>query len=50
VNTNDQPEFDAWRWVSYWYPLSQVVAFKREVYRAALKELAPDLPVQDLTR
>ncbi|MFC3152459.1 RNA pyrophosphohydrolase [Litoribrevibacter euphylliae] len=35
------PEFDGWRWVSYWYPLDQVVTFKREVYRKALKELAP---------
>jgi putative (di)nucleoside polyphosphate hydrolase len=37
---NASPEFDHWRWVSYWYPLNQVVAFKREVYRRALKELA----------
>lgn len=36
-------EFDSWRWVSYWYPLNQVVTFKREVYRRALKELAPAL-------
>lgn len=35
------PEFDYWRWVSYWYPLEQVVAFKRDVYRRAMKELAP---------
>ena len=34
------PEFDRWRWVSYWYPLSGAVEFKREVYRAALSELA----------
>ena len=34
-------EFDNWCWVSYWYPLSQIVNFKREVYRRALKELAP---------
>ena len=34
------PEFDHWRWVSYWYPLTQVISFKREVYRSALKELA----------
>ena len=40
----NSPEFDGWRWVSYWYPLNQVVAFKREVYRKALKELAPRLP------
>jgi putative (di)nucleoside polyphosphate hydrolase len=36
-----KPEFDHWRWVSYWYPLGQVVPFKREVYRRAMKELAP---------
>ncbi len=37
------PEFDHWRWVSYWYPLGQVVSFKQEVYRKALKELAPGI-------
>ena len=36
-----KPEFDHWRWVSYWYPLGQVIPFKREVYRRAMKELAP---------
>ncbi len=35
------PEFDEWRWVSYWYPVRQVVAFKREVYRKAMKEFSP---------
>ncbi len=43
----DKPEFDAWRWVSFWYPLSKVIDFKREVYRRALLELAPALPVED---
>lgn len=37
----DKPEFDHWEWVSYWYPVGQVVAFKRGVYRRALKELSP---------
>ncbi|HIC43674.1 MAG TPA: RNA pyrophosphohydrolase, partial [Sulfurimonas sp.] len=37
------PEFDYWRWVSYWYPLGQVVSFKQEVYRKAMKELAPGI-------
>ncbi len=37
------PEFDHWQWVSYWYPLGQVVSFKQEVYRKAMKELAPYL-------
>jgi len=39
-NDVDRPEFDEWRWVSYWYPLGKVVAFKRDVYRRALKELS----------
>ncbi len=38
------PEFDAWQWVSYWYPLGQIVAFKQDVYRRAMKELVPSLP------
>jgi putative (di)nucleoside polyphosphate hydrolase len=41
----EKPEFDHWRWVSYWYPVGQVVEFKRDVYRRALKELAPRLIV-----
>ncbi|MCC2666232.1 MAG: rppH 1 [Gammaproteobacteria bacterium] len=34
------PEFDSWAWVSYWYPLTQVVAFKRRVYSMAMKEFS----------
>lgn len=37
----ERPEFDHWRWVDYWHPLSEVVFFKRGVYRRALAELAP---------
>ncbi len=40
---SDTPEFDFWQWVSYWYPLGQVVSFKQDVYRRAMKELAPYL-------
>lgn len=40
VDSTPKPEFDHWRWVSYWYPLTQVISFKREVYRSALRELA----------
>lgn len=43
LDHGDVPEFDDWRWVTYWYPLRQVISFKREVYRQALKELAPSL-------
>ncbi|AKJ43086.1 RNA pyrophosphohydrolase [Pragia fontium] len=35
------PEFDGWRWVSYWYPVRQVVSFKRDVYRRVMKEFSP---------
>ncbi len=38
---SSHPEFDDWRWTSYWYPIRNVVSFKREVYRRALKELLP---------
>lgn len=34
------PEFDQYCWASYWYPINNVVAFKRDVYRRALKELS----------
>ena len=43
-DASDDPEFDGWDWVSYWYPLSKVVSFKRDVYRQALTELAPRIP------
>ncbi len=43
INATKAPEFDGWRWVSYWYPLGQVISFKREVYRKAMKELSPKL-------
>ncbi|MGD0958468.1 MAG: RNA pyrophosphohydrolase [Methylomonas sp.] len=32
-------EFDNWKWVDYWFPLKDVVYFKRRVYRKALEEL-----------
>lgn len=41
LSLTDKPEFDDWNWVSYWYPVDQVVSFKRDVYRRAMTELAP---------
>lgn len=41
LNTSDNPEFDQWLWVDYWYPLTEVVYFKKAVYENALKELHP---------
>jgi len=40
-NATGNPEFDAWEWVNYWYPISAVVPFKQKVYRKALVEFAP---------
>nr|WP_040482329.1 RNA pyrophosphohydrolase [Luminiphilus syltensis] len=39
VDAHPDPEFVGWRWVSYWYPITGVVDFKRGVYRSALCEL-----------
>lgn len=36
----DRPEFDAWRWSTYWIPLDNVIEFKRGVYESALNELS----------
>uniref|UniRef100_UPI0034516C75 RNA pyrophosphohydrolase n=1 Tax=Accumulibacter sp. TaxID=2053492 RepID=UPI0034516C75 len=36
----DHPEFDAWRWNTYWVSLDAVIEFKRRVYEQALNELA----------
>jgi putative (di)nucleoside polyphosphate hydrolase len=41
LDATGSPEFDRWRWVSYWYPLKEVVSFKRQVYESALQEFAP---------
>lgn len=39
LNKSRKPEFDAWRWVDYWYPVNNIVEFKRSVYMQALGEL-----------
>jgi len=40
VHHSSTPEFDGWRWVSFSYPVRQVVSFKRDVYRRVMKEFA----------
>lgn len=39
LDNTKHPEFDRWRWVNYWYPVSNVIYFKQQVYRKALKQL-----------
>lgn len=41
LSCSPKPEFDHWMWVNYWKPVRDVVAFKRDVYKKALEELAP---------
>lgn len=41
LDQTDKPEFDHWRWVDFWYPVENVVEFKRDVYASALHHLAP---------
>jgi putative (di)nucleoside polyphosphate hydrolase len=41
LDHSDPPEFDQWRWVDYWYPLNEVIEFKREVYRKVLEQFEP---------
>ncbi len=38
LNKEHHPEFDEFNWVPFWYPLGQVVDFKKEAYRKALIE------------
>jgi putative (di)nucleoside polyphosphate hydrolase len=47
-NSSGIPEFDAYQWVSYWYPLDQVIEFKRHVYQSALTEFSA--PAQELVQ
>ena len=30
MDRGPKPEFDHWNWVTFWYPLTQVVDFKLE--------------------
>jgi len=39
LDASDIPEFQGWKWVDYWYPVDQVVYFKKRVYRCALQQL-----------
>ena len=35
------PEFDNWRWIDFWRPVTEVVGFKRQVYKSALGYFEP---------
>lgn len=46
LSVSAKPEFDHWKWVDYWHPVENVVFFKRRVYRCALAQLEPRLPIE----
>src|SRR3569833_848008 len=46
LSLSANPDFVDWRCVSYWYPVRNVVPFKRRVYARALRELAPLLKME----
>lgn len=39
LETTSKPEFEEWKWVDYWFPVENVVYFKKRVYRCALQQL-----------
>lgn len=41
LDSTPKPEFDRWRWVSWWEPIREVIHFKQQVYAQAMSELAP---------
>jgi len=43
LSVSHKPEFDGWKWVNYWFPVEDVVFFKRRVYQCALAQLESSL-------
>jgi putative (di)nucleoside polyphosphate hydrolase len=41
LNLTDEPEFTDFKWVDFWYPVDNVITFKRRVYHRALSLLEP---------
>jgi putative (di)nucleoside polyphosphate hydrolase len=45
LDSTDTPEFREYRWVDFWYPVDNVIEFKRKVYYKALSMLEPMAPL-----
>jgi len=41
LDYGEAPEFVDYQWVDFWYPVDNVIVFKRRVYRQALSLLEP---------
>ncbi len=46
LNASPIPELCQWRWVDYWVPLSECVAFKSTIYREVLTEFSDILGIK----
>ncbi len=44
LQATGHPEFDHYRWVDFWFPVFNVISFKRRVYQRALEHLEPLVP------
>jgi putative (di)nucleoside polyphosphate hydrolase len=44
LDASSKPEFNEYRWVDFWYPVENVIDFKRKVYYRALSLLEPMTP------
>ena len=44
LDTSSKPEFYEYRWVDFWYPVENVIDFKRKIYHRALSLLEPMTP------
>ena len=47
LRASDHPEFDAWRWLSYWHAIDNVIDFKQDVYTKALLELSRHIKLHE---
>src|SRR3990167_6044091 len=41
LDLSGRPEFDAWRWITYWQALEEIIDFKHKVYHQTLTKLTP---------
>lgn len=50
LDLTDEPEFSRFKWVDFWYPVDNVITFKRHVYHRALSLLEPLVASNDNLR
>jgi len=48
LDLTDEPEFSNFKWVDFWYPVDNVITFKRRVYHQALSLLEQIATPEDI--